>query len=230
MITITQIPPEAEEYGMLIPLSATISEGELHIYTLEETYEAARMLDDLVPSAFSREIFDRLDALLRPVMDEMGYEPNDEVCTQCGIILAAESAEQIQKDVIRSDTERYVRKKEHIYFTETALDEESDACTIYATMRGNEVLSFANLNSDDGAVCDIGVETAQGLENCGLATSNVAALALDLLEKGRERILYVAMQDNPASIRVAEKSGFKRVGQEYNYVCFLKEEGAENGI
>lgn len=228
MIIYTEPTEEAKEYGMIIPLSAVIEDGEICIHAYEQARDVAIWLDGLKISAFAKEILSELDRRLRPIAYEMGYLPEDGYVFQTGKIFKAMDILQIDASLIRKDTVRYERKEEHQYLTETVLDEASDACTIYATVCDNEVRSFANLNHDDGDVCDIGVESAEGFAGQGLASSNVAALTLALLKKGRE-VLYVALSDNPASIRVAEKVGFSRVGEEYNYVCFFREEG-EYGV
>ncbi len=225
MITWVTPTKEAEEYGMIIPLSAVLENGKLSIHAYREAEQAARWLDaqtDL--TALTAEVRQTVDRMLRPIVREMGYEPEDGYVQQIGYVYRAERIGQIQSELIRPDTVLYERKNDHVCLTETVLDAESDACLIYATMRGNEVLSFANLNGDDGEVADIGTESARGYEGQGLAASNVAALTLDLLRKGRARVIYVALSDNPASCRVAEKVGFLRAAEEYNYVCFLREE------
>lgn len=231
MITIVTPPSEAEEFGMRIPLSAVLENGELRIHACEEAMEAARWLDSLAPlSAIDEKVREELDRRLRPVMLEMGFEPEEGYIRQVSYVYRAFSAAQIDCDVIRPDTVRYHRQENHQYLTETALDAESDDCTIFATLRGDRVLSFANLNQDDGEVAEIGVETAPECEEMGLATSNAAALAHDLLLRGRERVVYVALSDNPASIRIAEKIGFQRAAEEYNYVCFRSEADAETDL
>lgn len=231
MITVVTPPSEAEEYGMRIPLSAVLENGELRIHACEEAMDAARWLDSLVPlSSIDETVRGELDRRLRPLMLEMGFEPEDGYVRQVSYVYRAFSASQIPLDVIRPDTVRYQRKESHQYLTETVLDEESDDCTIFATLQGERVLSFANLNQDDGEVAEIGVETAPGCEGMGLATSNAAALARDLLMRGRERVVYVALSDNPASIRIAERIGFRRAAEEYNYVCFRQGADAETDL
>lgn len=225
MIIWVEPTEEAEQYGMIIPLSAVLEKGELRIHAYRQAEEAARWLDSIrIPDSITAEIRDRLDEMLRPIVTAMGYEPEEGYIRQVSYLFRAEKPEQIKAELIRPDTCLYQRSEKHRCLTETVLDEQSDACTIYATMHGNEVLSFANLNQDDGEVAEIGVETAQGMEGNGFAASNVAALTLDLLKKGRDRVIYIALSDNPASIRVAEKAGFARAGEEFNYVCFAAEE------
>ena len=228
MIIYTRPTEEAEEYRMIIPLSAVITNGELCIHAYQEAADVAIWLDGLDVSEFTDDLLSQLDQRLRPIAEGMGYLPEDGYVFQTGKIFKASDEGQIKRELIREDTVKYQRNDAHVYLTQTALDENSDACTIYATVCENEVRGFANLNGDDGQACDIGVESAEAFEGQGLAASNVAALTLDLLRKGRE-VLYVALADNPASVRGAEKVGFTRVGEEYNYVCFLKEEG-EDGI
>lgn len=231
MITIVTPTAEAEEYGMIIPLSAVLTEDGLHIHAYPEAEDAARRLDSLAPHTIDAEVRAMLHEMLAPIVQKMGYAPDLGYTDQVGQIFRAERIEQIDRGLIRPDTVRYVREAGHEFLTETELDEESDACTIFATLRGNRVLSFANLNTDDGEVAEIGVETATGAEGQGLAASNVAALTLHLLAGGRDRVVYVALSDNPASSRVAEKVGFVKAGEEYNYVCFLmEEEEKEDGV
>ena len=230
MITYVTPTEEAIEYGMRIPLSAVIEDDGITIHAYEEAREAAQWLDALSPTHLSDEILSHLDEMLRPIMGKKGFVPEERYVNQIGRIFAAENVGQIQAQLIREDTVRFQRREGLVYHTETVLDEESDGCPIFATVLGNEVRSFANLNGDDGEVADIGVETGVDYESRGYGASNVAALSRYLLEGGRQRVLYVALNDNIPSIRLAEKVGFAQVGEEYNYVCFEEAEEETDGI
>ncbi len=229
MITITPIPPEAEEFGMLIPLSATRIHGEWSIHAIPEAEECAAWLLSQSPIAITPDLLKGIDERLGPLVRRMGYLPEEGYTTQHGIILQACPGDPLKLSCIRPDTCRYHRSPSHRFSTETSLDAQSDACTIFATVVDDTVLSFANLNSDDGEVCDIGVETAPDACGIGLGRSNVAALTQHLTAQGR-RVLYVALSDNPASVRLAKAVGFTEIGIEYNYVCFKDEAETETAV
>ena len=74
----------------------------------------------------------------------------------------------------------------------------------------------------EDTVIDIGVETAEGNERHGYAASNVASLAYYLLDPG-VTVTYIAETNNPASMRVAEKVGFRPTAKELRLVGYRKE-------
>lgn len=225
MIRIVHPTAEADEYGMRIPLSALYEGGELTVHAYPEAEQAARELMALSPfPGFTDGVLDRLDEMLRPLMEEQGYLPEEGYTRQVSYLYRLDRIEQLNTSLIRADSGRFSRREGLIYDTETVLDEQSDACPIFATVIQDHVCSFANLNADDGEVAEIGVETSPDHRKNGYGASNVAALSRYLLEQGREGVIYLTLSDNPASIALAERVGFVRVGEEYNYVCFEKEE------
>lgn len=218
------IEREENEYGMYIPLSAFEQDGVRTVNALPEAEDAARWLDSLAPSALQDPaVREKLDGMLRPIAEETGYEPDDGYCLGYSILYTAEPGQNVNESAIRSDTRRVYANERMECLTETKLDENAENCTIFGTVRDGKVLSFANLNSDDGEVVEIGVETAEGEDGKGYASSNVAAITAYFLEKGR-RVFYETEASNKASAAVAEKVGMTPRAVEYHYVCFLPED------
>ena len=213
------------EYGMYIPLSAFVQEGELTICACPEAEEAARWLDGLGPDAVWREeVWEELDRRLFPLADARGYVPDAGYTHGVSLHFELSDPAKLDRSLIRPDTKR-VKWNRVTCLTETVLDEESRNCPIFGTVQDGKLLSFANLNSDDGEVADIGVETAPGEEGKGYAASNAAALALYFLKKGR-RVFYETEASNLPSVRIAEKLGMTQTVAEYHYVCFCGGEEA----
>lgn len=82
-----------------------------------------------------------------------------------------------------------------------------------------KIVSAACSPVEEGTdVAEIGVETAPGYEGRGYATGCVRALALELHSRGI-RAVYIAQEDNPASISVAHVAGFSEHGSILQLVC-----------
>ena len=222
MIIVTE--REENEYGMLIPLSAVSQDGEMTIHVISEARDAAEWLDRQPADALTeRETWEQLDRMLRPLAEDYGYEPDDGYVFGYSILFTAERGARIDRSLIRPDTRRVYADENLLCRTETVLDENAANCTIFGTVRNGELLSFANLNSDDGEVVEIGVETAPDEEGNGFASSNTAAITAYFLDRDR-RVFYETEASNDASVAVARKVGLTPRAVKYHYVCFPGED------
>lgn len=90
----------------------------------------------------------------------------------------------------------------------------------YVTVADGKIISAAVQSPcGEGAhTAEIGVETAPGYEGRGYATACVRALATDLFERGI-RAVYIAQEDNPASIAVAHAARFTECGSILQLIC-----------
>ncbi len=66
---------------------------------------------------------------------------------------------------------------------------------------------------------EICVETLPEYEGKGYGTATVAALCAYYNEKGI-KVKYECAKSNTASVKIAEKCGFKLMGERYSYVCY----------
>ena len=105
--------------------------------------------------------------------------------------------------------------------TECQPDPLGEGYLCFGTVLDGRIVSAAAENPHDPSdtVIDIGVETAEGYEGHGYAASNVASLAYYLLDPGMT-VTYIAEDNNPASLRVAEKVGFTPWERELRVVAY----------
>lgn len=92
-------------------------------------------------------------------------------------------------------------------------------------LEGESVVSVSTTNDivfDDKSV-EICVETLPDYEGRGYGTASVAALCKYYNEKGI-KVKYECAKSNTASVKIAEKCGFRYVGQRYSYVCYATDE------
>lgn len=92
----------------------------------------------------------------------------------------------------------------------------ASGCAWAAFSSGKPVSLAATFLSADG-IEDIGVVTDRAYRGQGLAPLCAAALCRDIHSRGRTAS-WTTSYDNPASIRSAEKLGFKRVGHDVLYI------------
>lgn len=227
MVIETGMTEECRLYGMIIPFSLVRTGEKVVIHAFPWARMLAEQVDALAEKKpewlFSDAFYAYVNERLRLLAEERGYLPDEGYCGQFSRVFRLEEASALRREVILPETARIRWNDGFVCRTETELDENYRDCPLFGVVRNGELLSFANVNHDDGEVADIGVETAPEAEGMGLASSNVAALAAFLLEQGRS-VTYIALSDNPGSMRVAEKAGFSLHALEYNYVCFLEED------
>ncbi|MFX0169086.1 MAG: GNAT family N-acetyltransferase [Candidatus Hodarchaeota archaeon] len=89
------------------------------------------------------------------------------------------------------------------------------------------VVSIAHTAGQTKKFADIGVITHKDWQNKGLATAAASIVAKVLQEKGIIPV-WSAGDDNPPSVRIAQKLGFSKVSQR-QYVILEKKEGYTSG-
>lgn len=229
MVFETGMTEECRLYGMIIPFSLVRTGDKVVIHAFPWAMELAGQVDTLAKEKpewlFSDSFYTYIGERLEPLVKKRGYLPDEGYCRQFARVFRIEELSQLRREVILPETGEIHWDDGFSCRTETELDENYRDCPLFGVVRDGELLSFANVNHDDGEVADIGVETAPEAEGKGYASSNVAALAAFLLEKGR-CVTYISLSDNPGSARVAEKAGFAPHALEYNYVCFLETDEA----
>ena len=225
MIIEAEMTEECRIYEMMIPLSLVRTGEETVIHAFPWAMGLAERLDALAKShpdlLFTDFFYTMVSEYLRPLAEERGYEPDEGYCLQCTKVYRMERPDHLNRAAILPETKQIHWNDGFSCRTETVLDENYAGCLLYGVVKNGTLLSFANVNHDDGEVADIGVETAPEEEGKGYASSNVAALTASLLAQKRH-VTYICLEDNPASAHIAEKAGFTLHALEYNYVCFLK--------
>jgi RimJ/RimL family protein N-acetyltransferase len=87
----------------------------------------------------------------------------------------------------------------------------------YATLHGDEVVSWSLADCVSGGACEIGIHTASAYRRRGLATATAAAAAEHALSSGYAMVGWQCDEDNLGSIGTAERVGFEL---ERNYTMF----------
>lgn len=92
-------------------------------------------------------------------------------------------------------------------------------------VENNKVVAIACANDvsfDDDSI-ELFVETDEKYRGRGYGTAVVAKLTEYYL-KNNIGVRYKCAKNNIASVRLAEKCGFRKCGERYSYVCYAKEE------
>ncbi len=87
-----------------------------------------------------------------------------------------------------------------------------------------KIVACASVNDywDSGDRAEINVETAVGYRGRGYGTSAVVALCEFLMGFGYG-VSYKCREANSASVKIAEKAGFRRAGKRLSFVCYRKD-------
>jgi RimJ/RimL family protein N-acetyltransferase len=81
----------------------------------------------------------------------------------------------------------------------------------YGIYLQDDLIGFVNdVEIEDGAI-EIGYVIHPDYHNQGYATEMLTAVIQDLFQKGYHEVIAAAFESNPASFRVMEKSGMKRI-------------------
>lgn len=202
----------------------TQGEPVLTVYSFLESvaleYES-KFADDLL----SADALKWLDYMISATVKDMNYihaedpshflvEYEADNCIECNNNLV------LDKDILNPD-DPIPEGLDLSYFEEYNVTESISALCL----EGNKVISVSTTNDivfDDKSV-EICVETLEGYEGKGYGTATVAALCRFYNEKGI-KVKYECAKANTASVKIAEKCGFKMMGQRYSYVCYAVEE------
>lgn len=93
----------------------------------------------------------------------------------------------------------------------------------FATVHGDEIVSWALSDGVSGDTTEIGIHTAGDFRRRGLAAITTAATVEHALARGLSKVNWQCADDNVASIRTAEKVGFVKERDYMMYVFFKKE-------
>lgn len=218
--------PIENGFDTVIPFDfALCDDGKLVITACECAAEAAKLFagrygDD--PCAAEALAF--VDSQLRAKMTGLGYPPDVKQAKRWSHIFRIDGPEQVRREAIRPDSA--LLTPDMSFKNLTTFDvpaRHGEGLAMCGTLSDGALVSVAGENPrvGEGAVTEIGVETAVGWRGQGLAASNAALLALRLTEAGTA-VTYVCSDRNAGSRRVAERAGFFHIGRMYHYVCYAE--------
>jgi RimJ/RimL family protein N-acetyltransferase len=93
----------------------------------------------------------------------------------------------------------------------------------FATVSGDEIVSWSLTDCVSGDQCEIGIHTAPAHRRRGLATITAAATVDHALSHGFTQVGWHCPEDNLGSIGTAEKVGFQRERDYSAYFAYLDE-------
>ena len=218
MIVWEEEQPLLEGEELVFPLGLVLSKGERSITAYPSFAKEAELLASLSEdSLFSEEtatlLIERVSSRLAP----LGYGVELHTATAFSLT----HREAVRREVIGPETEALLPDMPYENLTDCQPDPLNEGYLCFGTVLDGRVVSAAaeNPHATDDTVIDIGVETASGYEGNGYAASNIAALAYYLLDPGMT-VTYIAEDNNPASLRVAEKVGFTPTEKELRLLAY----------
>lgn len=218
MIVWEEEPTLLDGEEMLFPLGLVLSKKERRITAYPSFAEEAELLASLSEDRlFTEETQAMLIARIAPRLAARGFEGEWHLTT----VFSLTRREDVRREEIRPDSEALMPDMPYENLTDCRPDPLNEGYLCFGTVLDGRVVSAASENPHDpeDTVIDIGVETAEGYEGNGYAASNVAALAYYLLDPGMT-VTYIAEDNNPASLRVAEKVGFTSTEKELRLVAY----------
>ena len=221
MITYEDSLPLENSEDVIFPLGMTLSKKGRRITAAPELKALAEWLDSLPEEQlFREETANVIKEHLVPLLSSYGYEGELHLST----VFSLTKREEVNRSLVRPDTEPLLPDHPYENLTDCEPDPLDEGLLCFGTVLDGKILSAAAENPHDleDTVIDIGVETAEGYEGNGYAASNVASLAYYLLDPGIT-VTYIAETNNPASMRVAEKVGFRPTAKELRLVGYRKE-------
>lgn len=211
-----------EEDDLLFPCGVVIEgDGTRRVTAQPWVKEAAEWLDTASEEElYSEKGSDHLFSLCQSELQDKGFTPT----LAKTVVYKLRGREEVKRDVILESSQPLMPDDTYENKTTLTPDPFGEGYLAFGTVRDGAILSMAteNPHEAEATVIDIGVETAEGAEGLGYATSNVAALAYYLLDPGRE-VTYIAEEENQASHKVAEKVGFTAVSRELRLVAYREE-------
>ncbi len=212
-----------EKFPTCIPITVEQKIGEeVKITAYRRVEKIARGFEYLFwENPFSDNAKKWLVDALDPIVKTWEYEPSPYRFEHM-LNFEISSPHMINKDVILNNTVKITDDEGYINRTTYKFEcecEDDDA--YFVTDLGGEIVSIASINSypEGSNIREIAVETAVDFRKKGYATSNTAALALYLAQRGYI-VTYECSNVNTASQKTAAKVGFDRVGTTYCYVCY----------
>ena len=193
--------------------------GEAEITTYPETEAIAREFETKFrDDYFADAAVAWLTEKINPVMLEKGYE-SDRFTDRWLYDYEVSSDAQINRAAILPNTVKVISPKKQKLKNDTTYPfdfecEDDDA--YFCTVDGKTIVSVASINMypPESKIREIAIETSLRHRNKGYAVSNVAALALYLLELGYT-VRYSCQRYNTASQKTAAKAGFTNIGKSH---------------
>lgn len=220
-----------EKLDCIIPFTCIQNELDLllHIYAPVKTM-ALEFIELYNKKAFSDEAIQYIDYKLQPFLSEWGYVNISDNIYDWEYSYIIDDIEMINCEKILPDTICLNNKHDYANITNIDIDTFHDEWddlkkpVRYATVFDKRILSIAEENPHyiNDTNIEIGVETAENFRCKGYATSNTAALAKHLADKGN-RVLYSCSRYNIPSQRTAQSVGFRIAGKRYYYAAYKKE-------
>jgi len=189
---------------------------------------------------FSEEAKAFLYEKLTPVMNAMEYG-TENACENIHLTYQLTDAADINPACFRGRAVRLdalseqdkEKSETELYAFEINPTDELDRIFAVRGRRG-EVAAFAAINdiSENAGFYELNVECAEAYQQQGYGSECVAELARYLLGHGVP-VEYLCGEENIASVRTAEKVGFRLVKKTMHFVCYRaddEEDGEEDSI
>lgn len=210
-------------YPILWPISATVRDGKVTFSTYKELEEKLSFIEDMSEEElFKRETIDRIIGLIENEMEAAGYE----ISYGKNYIYKISRREDVNKALILDSSE--VLLPDHGYADRLELQSEvlEDGRLCFATVIDGEVVSAAGENAyrENENTVNIWVESDEEFRNKGYGASNAAAVTYYLLDTGMT-VSYTVDDENDASVRLAERIGFKRGSHVLDIIARKCDEG-----
>lgn len=206
---------------MVFPLGIVLSDKGRRITVYSNVIDVAQWLETLPEEKlFVKETTEEIKKRLFPLLSSHGYDAELHLTT----VFSLTKREKVNRSLVRPDTEPLLPDHPYENLTDCEPDPFDEGLLCFGTVLDGKIVSAASENPHDpeDTVIDIGVETAEGHEGNGYAASNAASLAYYLLDPGIT-VTYIAEDHNPASLRVAEKVGFRPTARELRLVGYRRE-------
>lgn len=216
--------PLLDGYPIIIPLTIKLyPDKELEIDYYPQMIAIAKQL-----AGYKNPLCDTaLEALYieaEKFAESVGYECEPKSRKSYIISYFAAEKSEIRAEKIQPTTEKLTEHHQNLKNRTTVdIDELLDYdLTSYLTVKDGEIVSIASVNPfSDGINFELNVQTAVRYRGNGYAASNIAALAIDLLENGCE-ITYNCRRYNRGSQKTAEAVGLREYGRFYMAACYKK--------
>ncbi len=194
------------------------SEGVLYLEVYSGIEDIAQeFADKFEGNYFSDKALSYLNSKIVPYLNGKGYYPERGSLKRYYHSFAADDVNDLDLSSIREDTfildEKMAKElKSLVTFDLCELCKSSLFAAV--TVKDGCVISIAAVNEydDDQKMLEITTETAKDHRGCGYATSNCAALAKYIIEKGY-LVAYCTSRYNKGSIKIAKKCGFTHTGR-----------------
>lgn len=204
----------------LVPIEVTLRDGELTVEAFrrvkgiaKEFYKKHKMCP------FSDEAISFIESNMEAVSKDWGYVTDDIMEGH----IATYIAKDINREVIQDSTVMIRSANGYENLTEYQLEDipnDSEEC-YFVTLVDGKIVSVCETNSGDAFIGakEINVYTSPEYRGRGYAASNVAQMAYYYKSLGYN-VAYTSRTDNTASLRTAEKCGFKRIAETFYYICY----------